>query len=305
MDSSAVPPGEIGRYAEQRTAASRRGLHFASDDQNEILWRVLTSRQCLWQLLLTLIICSGVHVLFTWGSLSNWNDHAAVQVCLFRWSHPAGYSSLPTSMAEAMPIDAVLTAFFTCLGAMKRMGDVQRGWAPHVPPDALHRGPLWLLFPRGVQSLPRLSSLLGVTLVWGCLWGGLCLGLLAAIYAANRNSLCLTGWQFIAARACWSTTEGVLISAGSYLLWCSKADDVSCPRHEPTNEHPAVHVSPCCPHAVPMLSPYCPHTVPMLSPCCPRSRHLAPASPLAPRAPSHPGLSDPSRGGSRRSPLAP
>ena len=117
MDSSPVPPGEIGRYAEQRTPSSRRGLHFASDDQNALLWQVLTSRQCLWQLLLTLIICSGVHVLFTWGSLSNWNDHAAVQVCLFRWSHPAGYSSLPTSLAEAMPIDAVLTAFFESLAS--------------------------------------------------------------------------------------------------------------------------------------------------------------------------------------------
>ena len=230
MDGSA-DAGDVARYAEQRTPSSRRGLHFASEDQNRLLWKVLTSRACLWQLFLTLIICSGVHVLFTWGSLSNWNDHAVVQVCLFRWAHPAGYSSLPTSLAEAMPVDAVLTAFFTCLGAMKRMGEVQRGWAPHVPPDALHRGPLWLLFPRGAQSLPRLSSLLGVTLVWGCLWGGLCLGLLTAIYAANRNSLCLSGWQYIAARTCWSTTEGVLVSAGSYLLWCSKADDVRATAH--------------------------------------------------------------------------
>ena len=125
------------------------------------------------QLLLTLFICSSVHVLFTWGSLSQWNDHSPVQVCLFRWAHPSGYSGLGTSLAEAMPIDAVLTAFFTCLGAMKRIGDVQRGWAPHVPPEALHRGPLWLLFPRGTAALPRISSLLGVALVWGCLWGGL------------------------------------------------------------------------------------------------------------------------------------
>ena len=125
-----------------------------------------------------------------------------------------------------MPIDAVLTAFFTCLGAMKRIGDVQRGWAPHVPPEALHRGPLWLLFPRGTAALPRISSLLGVALVWGCLWGGLCLGLLSCIYAMNGGTLCLSGWQYIVARACWSTTEAVLVSAGSYLLWCSKADDL-------------------------------------------------------------------------------
>ena len=207
-------------------SATPRSLRFQSDDYNQILFNVLTSRQCLWQLLLTTIICSGVHVLFTWGQLSNWNDHRAVAVCLFRWSHPAGYSAMGTSLAEAMPIDATLTAFFTCLGAMKRMGDVQRGWAPFVPPDALHRGPLWLLFPRGAASLPHITSLLGVTVVWGCLWGGLCVTLLSMTWAL-RGSLCLSGWQYIAARACWSTSEAVMVSAGSYLLWCSKSEDLA------------------------------------------------------------------------------
>lgn len=110
------------------------------------------------QLTLTLFICGGIHVLFGWGAMSNWNDHEPVDMCLFEWAHPAGYHALPTSLAVAMPLDAVLTAFFTCLGAMKRMGDVQRGWAPHVPPDALHRGPLWMLFPRGFEALPKCAA---------------------------------------------------------------------------------------------------------------------------------------------------
>ena len=69
------------------------------------------------QLLLTLIVCSGVHILFTWGTLSNWNDHGVIQICAFRWAHPGGYHALPTSLIEAMPLDAFMTAFFTCLGA--------------------------------------------------------------------------------------------------------------------------------------------------------------------------------------------
>ena len=188
--------------------------------------RLLVSLSSSAQLLLTLIICSSVHVLFTWGSLSNWNDHRVVDVCLYRWAHPAGWSSLPTSLAEAMPIDAVMTAFFACLGAMKRMDDVQRGILPHVPPETLRRGPLPLLFPRGAASMPKLSSLLGVTLVWGCLWGGLCLGILSLAWAPHSH-LCLNGWSYVAMRAAWSTTEALLVSAGSFLLWCSKADDLA------------------------------------------------------------------------------
>lgn len=202
-----------------RTGTSAvRSLHFADEQHNAFLLKVLLSRHCLWQLTLTLMICGGVHVLFVWGSLTNWNDHYAVEVCLFRWAHPTGYNGMGTSLAEAMPIDAVLTAFFTCLGAMKRLSDVQKGWAPHVPPESFHRGPLMFLFPRGTASLPRLSSLLGVTLVWGCLWGGMCMGFLSIAWS-RRQSLCLDGWTYIAARAAWSTTEALLVSAGSYFLW--------------------------------------------------------------------------------------
>lgn len=148
-----------------------------------------------------------------------------MRVCLFKWEHPAGFHAMPTSLAEAMPIDAVMTAFFACLGAMKRLDDVQRGVAPHIAPDALHRGPLWLLFPRGTPGLPKLSSLLGVTIVWGCLWGGLCVGLLSLAFAARRALLgvvCMEGWTYIAVRAVWSTSEALLVSAGSYILWCAR-----------------------------------------------------------------------------------
>ena len=124
-----------------------------------MLWSILLSRHCLWQLALTTVICTGVHVLFVWGSLSNWNDHYVVGVCLFRWAHPAGYHGMGTSLAEAMPVDAVMTAFFTCLGAMKRIDEVQRGSIAHVPPDALHRGPLALLGAPREQRLPGVERL--------------------------------------------------------------------------------------------------------------------------------------------------
>jgi hypothetical protein len=173
------------------------------------------------QLLLCFLICVGAHVLITWGQLSNWADHELVDVCLFRWAHPAGFHGLGTSLAEAMPVDATLTAFLACLGAMRRIDDVQRGVAPHVAPDALHRGPLALLFPRGARALPRLSCLLSVTLVWGVLWGALTLAVLTAVWAASTppRSLCMPGWAYVGARAAWSTVEALLVSAGSYVLW--------------------------------------------------------------------------------------
>ena len=204
-----------------------RELRYQGDDDNRLLRNVLLSRQCLWQLLLTVVICGGVHTLMGWGSLSNWSQHDLVSICLTRWAHPAGYKAMGTALVEEVPVDAILTAFFACLGAMKRTADVQRGSAPHVPPDALHRGPLWFLFPRGVEALPRLSSLLGVTIVWGALFTGGILGGLAIAYCTNKHMLCLSGWDYTVARTIISTTEATLVSAGSYLLWCSKAEDLA------------------------------------------------------------------------------
>ena len=96
----------------------------------------------------------------------------------------------------------------------------------HVPPDALHRGPLWLLFPRGIPELPLLSSLLGVTVVWGALWIGIGLGLLVAVWAPSGR-LCMGGWQYVLGRAAWSTTQALLVSAGSFLLWCASLHHVA------------------------------------------------------------------------------
>jgi len=148
---------------------------YQSDADNRALLRALSSRACVWQLCITACFTCGMHVLLAWAKLSNWNDHQPIAICLFGWTHPAGYNHGGTSISEAVPVDAFFVAFIVCLGSMRQMGAVQRGWIPHVPPAALHRGPLWLLFPRGVESLPRLSSVLGVAVVWGTLWGGLAL----------------------------------------------------------------------------------------------------------------------------------
>ena len=115
-------------------------------------------------------------------------------ICLYRWSHPAGFHGLGTFLAEAMPVDACMTAFFTCLGAMRRMD--ARGWSPHVPPEAFHRGPLALLFPRGTSASFYYSLLASrrhhcMGLPVGRLF---CLGLLTAFWAPHfmpqRLDLC-------------------------------------------------------------------------------------------------------------------
>ena len=205
-----------------------RSLLLVAEDEN-VLRAALCSRSCLWQLTLTLAVCSSVHVLLSWGTMSDWAAHDPVDICLFAWAHPDGYGtlSLGVTLMVSMPVDAIATAFFACLGAMARMGDVQRGYIAHVPAEALQRGPLWLLFPRGVEALPRLSALLSVTVVWGALWGGLCLGLLTASWVfvgglVTGRSLCVSGWTYAVGRACWSTSEALLVSAGSFLLWSSK-----------------------------------------------------------------------------------
>ena len=229
MRSVSAFPTLAASYAD---ASGSQRWQYQDSEENRILFRALTSRACVWQLLLTACGSCGVHILVAWGSLSDWNDHRPVDICLFGWTHPDGYDKGGTSISETMPVDAFVVAFVVCLGAMKRMGDVQRGWVPHVPSTALHRGPLWLLFPRGSEALPRLSSLLGVTVVWATLWGGLALCLLSIAWASSgcagpSGQLCMKSWTFIISRACWSTTEAVLVSAGSFLLWCSKGEDVA------------------------------------------------------------------------------
>ena len=213
------------------TAAAASGIGNSSyqrEQENELLKEVIFSQAFKVQMFLTIIVSVGLHILISWGMLTNWNDHFAVKMCLFEWAHPAGYSGAPTCIAQTLPVDSAVVAFVVCLLSMKRIGDVQRGLLPHVPPSALHRGPLVLLFPSGTSILPRLSPLLGVTFVWGALWAGLGLVALTIAYAAaGGKSLCMSGTLYIALRTTWGTVEAALVSAGSFLLWCSKGDDVS------------------------------------------------------------------------------
>lgn len=199
---------------------------YQADLERTILRDALCSSSCLWQLLLTALASIGVHLLVGWGVLTNWNDHQPIPICLFAWAHPAGYSGAGTSIAQAIPVDAFLVAFIVCLFSMKRVGDVQRGLLPHVPSAVLHRGPLFVLFPRGTEVFPKVSSLLLVTFVWTILWTALMLGALSIAYAAGGDrSLCISGWTYTVARGAWGTLEALLVSAGSFLLWCSKGED--------------------------------------------------------------------------------
>ena len=93
------------------------------------------------QLIYTALICAGIHVLMTWGEVTNWGQHYEMDVCVFRWAHPAGFRSIPVAMVWVIPTDAFLVAFFVCLGQTKRAVDVRRGVLPHVPPDAAPRRP--------------------------------------------------------------------------------------------------------------------------------------------------------------------
>ena len=103
----------------------------------EIWERVVCTRRFVAEVLVSACICAGIHVLVTWGSLSDWNAHALVDACLYRWDHPRGFGEL---MAQDIPLDAFFTALFVCLGQAVRQSDVRRGSLPHVRRDAFHRG---------------------------------------------------------------------------------------------------------------------------------------------------------------------
>ena len=155
------------------TAGLDRGLD--EPDWNAVLRDVLISRACRGAVLRTIVICTGIHLIVGWGLLTNWSEHEPLAVCLIRLSHPAGYGGMPLSMLSMYPTDAALLATAVCAAQMPRMMAVRRGELPYLPPEALHRGALALLFPRGCRALPRLSSLLGVALVWGTLTGAVSL----------------------------------------------------------------------------------------------------------------------------------
>lgn len=165
-----------------------------------------------------------------WQETTNWGDHDPVEVCLFTWAHPATYSGTGIMMSEAMPLDAVLTAFFTCMGGMKRMQQVRLGKLNHVPADALRASWISYFFPPAIGPYPKLVSLFGVTLIWGTLWSAMCMLILVIMWLTPigglpHTSYCMNGWSYIFTRACWSTTEGVLVAVGSFLMWCSHVDD--------------------------------------------------------------------------------
>ena len=211
-----------------RTQPSALGEVHLEDSLGQ-LRTALSSSACLLQLALTTAISVVAHIIIGWGVLTNWADHEPVQICLFNWAHPAGYSGAPTSIAQSLPFDAFFTALISCLISMKRMGEVQRGFLPHVPSTALRVGPLFMLFPRrGTSVFPRLSTVVSVTFVWTVFWSALALVTLSIVYAAQgSNAMCTQGWNYIAARTAWGTVEAWLVSAGSFVLWCSLADDVT------------------------------------------------------------------------------
>tara|TARA_B100000795_G_C22645546_1_gene378189 strand:+ start:124 stop:822 length:699 start_codon:yes stop_codon:yes gene_type:complete len=155
------------------TSGLDRGL--GEPDWDAVLRGVLFSRACRGAVLRTVVICTGLHLIAGWGLLTNWSAHEPLAVCLIRLSHPAGYGGMPLSMLSVYPADAALLATAVCAAQMPRMMAVRRGELPYLPPEALHRGALALLFPRGCGALPRLSSLLGVALVWGTITGAVSL----------------------------------------------------------------------------------------------------------------------------------
>ena len=214
-----------------RVVSSTSGLDLGLNepDSDAVLRRVLFSRACRSAVLRTIVICTGIHLIVGWGLLTDWGAHEPLAVCLIRLSHPSGYGGMPLSMISMYPTDAALLATVVCSAQMPRMMAVQRGELPYLPPEALHRGALALLFPRGCGALPRLSSLLGVALVWGTLTGAV--GLLVALacwllhVSTSSVDFCVPGWPYIGTRTCLLTLEAAAVCAGSFCLWCSKAAD--------------------------------------------------------------------------------
>lgn len=194
---------------------------------------LLTSRVFTTNLLLSALLCAAVHLLMGWGELSNWSRHKPSTVCLARWAHPAGFHAGGVAMLEEAPLDCFLTALFACLGQSPRLHDVRAGRLPHVRPDVLRSRPLMrLLFFEGCGRWPNVASLLAVGVAWGVLYGGLVLSALGALWAlpvggAPRARFCLDGWSYLALRIGYTTIEAALVTAGSFLLWCSKAESLA------------------------------------------------------------------------------
>ena len=197
------------------------------------LRRVLRSRRFLKQMATTAFVASSIHVLVGWGTLANWGRRNPLPLaCLFDC---AGDHCV--KLASEVFVDATLTAFFTCAFQVPRLHEVRAGELPAIRASAFPRGVLALLFPRGLCRRGAAwrgrgagcESLLAVTFVWGLLWGGLTLALLSVLWAVPldgqpSSSLCVHAWVYIGARGVWSGAQAVLVCYGSYLLWCTAAD---------------------------------------------------------------------------------
>ena len=175
------------------------------------------------------LLCAALHLLLTYAQLSNYFKHKPYRVCLFKPTHPAGFKQPAIDIAQTAPIDIALTAFFACLAQTRRIHDVNAGKLPHVNPQTIYKFFInKILFFPGTGPCPNLAALLVIPVTWTILYGGFIFCILSVLWALPvagpaNSSFCLNGWAFIVARTTVTSVEAALVTAGSFLMWSSKA----------------------------------------------------------------------------------
>jgi len=187
------------------------------------------------------ITAGGLHILIGWLMYSCWGSCAVPppgerDACFVLPGHEA--SSVGVSLIHEVFIDSACTAFVICsLHWPMRFRDVRLGIVPYVSPDAYPRGcVLTMLFPNWCDCIDgepptrgdwaaHLRTLVALSLVWGTLWGAFTalLLLLPSLLSATAHEFCMSPWTYILVRAAWTDIEVVLVSMGSFVLWCSRA----------------------------------------------------------------------------------
>ena len=220
--------------------------------------RVICTKQFIKQLVATLIICAGVHVLSGYMTFTHFGkepfpaaNDTSKDACLVPMKGPK--PEFAVNLVPEIFADAILTAFFTSGAQLpQRIRDVRKGMLPLVQADAFPGGcPYSCCFPpcRKAGGVPasrhdhwhNLASWFGLTLSWGVGWSVLTLVILEGTLRLG-GPRCFSPWEYIAARAVWTDIEAILVVSGSFVLWSTRGEGTG--EHEPGDRVSFASVNP-------------------------------------------------------------
>ena len=228
-------------------------------EKGQVWERVCKTKKFAVQVISTAFACGGVHVLVGWLTFTGWGKHAFASdatVCA-AWKAHAPNVALDTEVF----IDTLMTAFFVSGGQLpQRIKDVQFGRLPRVAHNAFPRGRLLsCLFPRCTARPTRqnhaanIGAWFGLSFCWMLVWGSFTFVVVFVFWSSpvvggGQYQLCMPPWTYIAVRAVWTSIQGMLVCAGSYIAWCTRGERPSKAAVLPSNRQPLSPISP-------MLSP--------------------------------------------------